>query len=158
MPQTGRGQGDAGHGARASEEQPLGEELPDQPPAVGAEGRAERHLPLPPHQPRQAQVGDVGTGDEEYEGRGAEQEQQGGSGLRRELRLERGGDDAEALVVGVVARVLAVEPLGDAASSSVWAWVERDARRQAPEQVSIRIWRPLIMDSLDRKGQAELGM
>ena len=46
---------------------PLGQELPQQPPASGAERRADRELALPRLGARQHQVRQVGAGDEQHE-------------------------------------------------------------------------------------------
>ena len=50
----------------AREQNALGEQLPDQPAAAGAEREPHRELALPRRGPRQQQVGDVRAGDQQH--------------------------------------------------------------------------------------------
>ena len=70
-------------------EQPaLGEHLPEEPHPIGAEGGAQGHLAGAAGEPREGEIRDVGAGDEEHEGGGADQEQQGGPGILGELVVQ----------------------------------------------------------------------
>ena len=51
----------------------LGQQLPDQPTAAGAEGGTHGDLLLAAHDSRQAEVGDVGAGDQQYQPGGGQQ-------------------------------------------------------------------------------------
>ena len=62
----GHGQGE--HPAGGGEEQALGHQLANQPPARGADRHADRHLPSARPRPRQQQGGHVGAHDEQHEG------------------------------------------------------------------------------------------
>ena len=66
----------AGHAAGHREDERLREELADRAPAAGAEGRAQRDLPLPRRGPGEEHVGDVRAGDREDEADGGEQDEQ----------------------------------------------------------------------------------
>src|SRR6185437_16611603 len=57
----------AQHGAGRREQQAFGEELPEETPAPGAEGRAERELTMPGGGASEEQMCDVGAGHEQYE-------------------------------------------------------------------------------------------
>ena len=93
--------------ADRGEQRALGEELPDQPAATGAQRRAQRQLAVPAQHPRQRQVGDVGAGDEQDQAGDAEQDQQQVArpfGQRR-AHVQRGGLEARgrgAIDAGVI--------------------------------------------------------
>ena len=60
------GADDADRAAGPRHQQALGEQLPDQAPAGGAERQAQRELAPPRHRPRQQQHGDVGARDQQH--------------------------------------------------------------------------------------------
>ena len=59
---------DAERAADRREQQALGQQLPDQPPARRAERQPDRHLFLPGRRARQQQVRDVGADDQQHQG------------------------------------------------------------------------------------------
>ena len=59
------GEGEPHEAAQQADQYALGEELPEQAQAAGAEGGAHRHLPLPHRGPREQEVRHVGAGDQE---------------------------------------------------------------------------------------------
>ena len=65
--QAGEAERGAERAAGERQHDPFGQELPQQPPASGAERRADRELPLPRLGARQQQVGEIGAGDEQHE-------------------------------------------------------------------------------------------
>ena len=67
---------DAEHAAGPRHQQALGEQLPNQASATGAERQAQRELAPPRHRARQQQHGDVGARDQQHEADHAHQQQQ----------------------------------------------------------------------------------
>ena len=63
------------------EQHAFGQQLPQQPPASGANRHPDRHLSRSRRAARQLQIGDVGAGDEQQEGDSAEQQLQAGPHL-----------------------------------------------------------------------------
>ena len=63
-------------GAGHAEHHRLGDQLPQQPGAPGAERRADSQLPVPRRPAREQQVRDVAAGDEQHETNRAEQHEQ----------------------------------------------------------------------------------
>ena len=102
---------DAQRPAKHREHQALGEQLPDDASALGAERGAHGNLTGARRRPREQQVGDVRTAQEQHEAHHAQQEH------RRRLQVaaddagaDRFDDDAGPLVrFGILAR----EPVGD---------------------------------------------
>ena len=89
-----------GRSAGERQQRALGDELPDEPRAPGAERRPDGHLGLARGRPREQQVRDVDAGDQQDEADGAEQH------FDRELRVaderveQRPRGHADLLVVG----------------------------------------------------------
>ena len=77
------GEQDAGGSTEQREHQALGEHLPDQPPAGGADRHADRDFALPRGRPREHQVRDVGAGDQQHAADRAEQHEQRPPGVFR---------------------------------------------------------------------------
>ncbi len=86
----GRGQAEADGAADDSEDEAFDQQLPDDPPAGGAEGGAHRDLAPALGRAREQQVGDVGAGDQQHEGDGAKnREERRPAGAADEAGLER---------------------------------------------------------------------
>ena len=75
--QAPRAEDHAAEAADESEQQAFGQQLPDQAPARGTEGRADRELLLPRCRPRQQQIGDVRADDQQHETDRPNQQNQG---------------------------------------------------------------------------------
>ncbi len=73
-PEAGHGEGHSQGTAGAREEQALHQQLPREPPRGRAERRTHRHLPLSSHRPGQEEARDIGTGDEQQNADGAEEQ------------------------------------------------------------------------------------
>ena len=67
------------------EQRALGQQLPNEPAASGAERRAHGQLAVAAQQPRERQVRDVGAGDQQHEPGRAEQDQQHRPRVARQL-------------------------------------------------------------------------
>ncbi len=73
------GEDEADTRAREPQHERLGQQLPEEPGARGAEGGAQRELLLARRGAREEQVGHVGAGDEEHEADGTQEDEQGPS-------------------------------------------------------------------------------
>ena len=106
--------------ARPGEQQALGEQLPDDATARGAEAETHRHLALPRARPGEQQVGEVRARDHEDERRGPEQQPQRrlvALAQRRDAGARVEGRELEAEVLrhadgGVVRRERRPEEIG----------------------------------------------
>ena len=94
------GQHQAERAADDGQQRALGEQLPQQPRAAGAERRADRHLALAPHHSREREVGDARADDQQNEAGRPEQHEQRRFERARELLLQRDGDGLIALADG----------------------------------------------------------
>ena len=72
-------QEDSGNPAGDGQDRTLGEQLFDQVPALGTQGGAHGHLPLPGQGAREQEIGDVGHRDQEQEGDRTGEHRQGGA-------------------------------------------------------------------------------
>ena len=90
---------DATSPADRGEQDALHEELPDEPAAAGAEGRADGDLASAVGGAREQEVADVGGGDEEHESHRAEQDQERGLDVARVARGDGGGGRAPPALV-----------------------------------------------------------
>ena len=79
----------------------LGQQLPDDASAAGADGRAQRHFTLARRGAHQQQVRDVGAGDEQDEGDGGAQNEQRGPRAPDEHRLHPLETEASSVAEGV---------------------------------------------------------
>ena len=100
----------ARHRAAGAEHEALGQQLPDDARAPGAEDGAQGELALPRHRARQQQVRDVGARDEQDEPHGAEQHVERGLHVPRQRVAQRHDRQRPGLVVG---RMLLAHPLAD---------------------------------------------
>ena len=109
----------------------LGQQLPDDLPAAGADRDAHAHLARPPRGAREQEVGDVGTGNQQDEADRAQQRPEQQPDLRSDDQtLERIGIRRELLVgVGILA--------GECACRS------RSARPRACSSVTPPLSRPM---------------
>ena len=82
------GEGEAEGQARPREDEALDEQLTEQAPGPGPDGRAHRHLALAPLGAREQQVGDVGARDQQQESDRAEQQQHRGADAAEDLVLD----------------------------------------------------------------------
>ena len=82
-------QEDAAQAACQRHESALGEQLPDEPRAAGAERRAHRDLALPAGRAGQQQIRDVGAGDQQHEPDGARKDRQRPPDVPHHELLER---------------------------------------------------------------------
>jgi hypothetical protein len=85
-------------GAEQGEDQTLGEELPDDAPAIRAERGPNGNLALSGRAARQQQVRDVGARNQEHERDRAREDEKGGPVLARQLFVERNDARAPACV------------------------------------------------------------
>ena len=110
------GQEQAESTAHRRQDEGLGEELAQDPPASAADGDADGDLLAPSLAPGQEHVGQVQARDEEHDPRHGEEQDRGGPKLRVVVRLRahghaRHGMEGEGLVL-VLARVGLLEALG----------------------------------------------
>ena len=117
--------------ARASSRR-LGEQLPDDPAAARSVGHPDRELPLPGDRPRQQQVGDVGTDDQQEQH--ADGSQDGERLHQHALRAQLAGPHRHHGRVhpAVRVRVSRRQPLRDGADLGT-RLLDRGARRQPDE-------------------------
>ena len=107
------GEPEAQHAAQCRQDEILGQQLPPQHLGRRAERRADAHLTLALHQPRQREVPDVGAGDDEDHNRRDQQDDQRRLRLRRQLVLPRRDQNVEAARLGIRLRVVLMERRGN---------------------------------------------
>jgi hypothetical protein len=91
----------------------LGQQLASDAAASCPEGGAHSHLALPSQYPRERQVRDVGSHQQQYKSCGREQDEQRRPGVARQLVAHRRRGRLEAGVGGVVVRILVVQAIRD---------------------------------------------
>ena len=99
----------AGEGEHEAFHQDLAAE--GEPP--GAHRGAQHHLASPPVDPVQAEIGDVGAGDEQHQAAGGDQQPEGLAQVADHVVEQRHRSDVPGLMPGVELRVLRLEPAGE---------------------------------------------
>jgi hypothetical protein len=112
-PQAGKAQGDAENPANEGEEYALGQELPEESEASGAEGRTNRKLLLSRLGARQQQVGKVRAGNQEHETHCPLQHPERGRNAADEILLKAVEAQAMILRVGCVNFRIELVPLNE---------------------------------------------
>ena len=100
------------HAPNEGQQRGLGEQLRQETSATGAERRPERQFPLASQHPGQREVGDIGAGDQQHQGSGAQQNQQHRTGVAGQLLAERRGDGGVAGVGLIDLGEVLLEPAG----------------------------------------------
>jgi hypothetical protein len=141
--------------AGGREQEALGEDLADQPPARGADRRPDGHLALPRRGLREEHVRDVRAGDEQHEADRAEQDEE-----RRAGRVVDARDLLRRDAQGPGAREgrLALERQAHRVHQLLRVGL-RNARRQAPDAVEaarrgVALVGPQVIGQIDRFGVA----
>ena len=124
---------DAGSAAEHGQEDALGQELPQETPAAGAQRGAHRDLAVPRRHAGEEQVRHVDAGDEQDEADGAEQDEQRVPRVSDEGLVEGDHGSAHALVRVRVLR----QPIGDGRHLLARA-LDRDAGLQPPDHPGTR--------------------
>ena len=107
----------AAGGADQAERRALGEHLPHEPPAIGADRGSQRQLAKTAGTSSEQQIGDVRAGDEQDEAHRSRKEQERRPRVAHHRLEQRRNNHA---LVGVVGRVLLLEPRGDGRPSRPW--------------------------------------
>ncbi len=116
----------------------LGQELTQQPPAVGADRHPDRHLAGPRGAARQLQVGHVGAGDQQQERDTAEEQLQAGPHLAaRDRHVQIVPQRRRESLLGERRRLLLREPLVEGAELLLGRLL-RDAGRQPDDRIRPR--------------------
>ena len=95
---------EAGDAAADTEQHALGQQLLHDAQPAGAERPAQRNLPGAPVSPHQHQVGEVGAGDEQHQGDGAEQDEQRRARVTDQVFVQGDDQRTPVLVVGGILR------------------------------------------------------
>ena len=119
------------HGAGQRDHGTLGQQLSDEPPARGAEGRPHGHLVAPPCRAGEQQVCHVGACDQEHEPNRTQEKEQRGPRVAVDLLRQRDDRRADA---AVFLRILALERHGDGVHLGA-CLLDRHSGRQARDHL-----------------------
>jgi len=143
--------------ANQRQQETLCQQLAEHPHASRAQSSAHRELPLSPHHPREIQVRNIRTGDQENEARCRQQHQHRGTSVVRKRLLERCRFHGIVISLGIVFRVGLLQIRRDSTQSAC-AWLTLIPAFIRPKTCTMRACRLAMVACRERNGHAVVGM